>query len=197
MFYADWGSELPRPRRRHVGAGLCFSLLAGLVVCQPLMVFPGITGATRSQVIAAESPMKTVLAADIGKSVQIIGRLGRPLGELVTLRGSWRFPEKIMKDMAPSFRVLSVNGKQLKDPVEFVANGFFYPVVSHVAEIPWDEGKVWEVRGYETGEFRVTPREVARDTPEDPNPGPPQQQPRPFKFGFYTHFVYSRYKLVR
>jgi hypothetical protein len=49
----------------------------------------------------------------------IIGYLGRPLGEVVTIRGSWHAPPKLAKDPAPIFLVTHLNGKPITPPLEF------------------------------------------------------------------------------
>jgi hypothetical protein len=149
--------------------------------------------------IGGESPVRKVLATEIGARVQIIGRLGHPLGTFVTLRGTWRFPKEWAKDMAASFTVSSVDGKLLREPVEFVAPEFFHPVMRHVQEIPEDVERgeeFWEVRGYETGEFLGTPEAVLRDVPKD-RKGPIRQEAPPHAFGFYTRFLYSSYGLAK
>ena len=47
------------------------------------------SGAAPAGPIEVQPPVQKVLASDIGTRVQIIGRLGYPLGELVTIQGSW------------------------------------------------------------------------------------------------------------
>ena len=41
---------------------------------------------------ATKPAVQQVRATDIGKRVEILGLLGRPLGELVTVRGVWDYP---------------------------------------------------------------------------------------------------------
>ena len=150
--------------------------------------------------VEVQPHVQKVLAADIGTRVQIIGRLGYPLGELLTIRGTWHFPEALLKDMSSSFRVLSVNGKRLNEPVEFVSMRSFHPVTIELQQIPEDIERgeeVWEVRGCETGEYLGTPAEVLRDVPKKTRKRPIQQQPAPVAFGFYTRFRYSSFKLVK
>ena len=81
------------------------------------------SGAAPAGPIEVQPPVQKVLASDIGTRVQIIGRLGYPLGELVTIQGSWirprGLPNQPPKDDTPYFSVTSVNGKRLETPVRF------------------------------------------------------------------------------
>ena len=49
--------------------------------------------------------MMKPLATEVGKSVQIVGRSEYPLGELVTIQGTWVFAEGFPppKDDSPRF----------------------------------------------------------------------------------------------
>jgi hypothetical protein len=83
------------------------------------------SGAAPAGPIEVHPPVQKVLATDIGTRVQIVGRLGYPLGELVTIRGTWIRPRGLpnapVKDDAPYFTVTSVNGRKLDAPVSFDA----------------------------------------------------------------------------
>ena len=148
----------------------------------------------------SEPPMRKVLATDIGTRVQIVGRLGYPLGELVTIQGAWIRPPgppgMPVKDDSPRFTVTHVNGKKLETPVSFDA--FLFSEAWGVEEIPRQEGPVWEVRGCETGGFRGTPREVWEDASKGPS-RPPAVQHRSDAYGFkfYTGFIYSSSKSLK
>ena len=63
--------------------------------------------------------MLTVRAQDIPEKVQIIGRLGQPLGTLVTISGQWISPGLRVKDPSLVFRVSLVNGKEIKGIDDF------------------------------------------------------------------------------
>ncbi len=86
------------------------------------------SGAAPARPIEGQPPVQKVLVSDIGKRVQIIGRLGYPLGELVTIRGAWirprGLPNQPLKDDTPYFSVTSVNGRRLETPVIF--EGVFF-----------------------------------------------------------------------
>jgi hypothetical protein len=69
---------------------------------------------------------RMVLYSDIPEKVQIIGKLGRPLGELVSVRGTWREYTWAKPGATPPkpglpelFVVDQVNGRRLDRPAEF------------------------------------------------------------------------------
>ena len=87
---------------------------------------------------------------DIPERVQIIGKLGQPLGQLITVRGKWTasFPSK---PASPVFMVNQVNDRHLDPPVEF---DDVEPVWRKYAEFTRNTvGEEWELRGVETGGF--------------------------------------------
>jgi hypothetical protein len=103
---------------------------------------------------AQEKVIKTVKASDLIKKVTVIGELGHPLGEVVTIRGKWR--NDLDKGGEGScFVVTHVNGRKLDREVKF-----WEP---HV--LPWKErykgtgmdpirpstGEVWDLSGFESG----------------------------------------------
>lgn len=103
---------------------------------------------------AQDKLIKMVKASDLIKKVRIIGELGYPLGEVVTIQGKWR--NDLDKGGEGScFVVTHVNGKKLDREVKF-----WEP---HV--LPWKErykgtgmgpirpsiGEVWDLRGFESG----------------------------------------------
>jgi hypothetical protein len=69
---------------------------------------------------ASKPAVQRIQASGIGDTVSIIGRLGYPLGELLTIQGEWDVPEAIkrgelVKDaQVMLFIVKSVNGKKLE-----------------------------------------------------------------------------------
>lgn len=149
-----------------------------------------------------------VNASDITKSVQIISRLGQPLGSLLTIRGQW--VEKLSNmDRGPFFRVDEVNGKKLPRPVELRFLHPFWndgegrgPKVGEdwtwKSEFEGDvpalepmDGDKWEMTGAETGETtHYFTEEVWGST------GSLRPQSSPFMEGFYTTFRYLTIKIV-
>ena len=151
-----------------------------------------------------QAPIPTkVLAAEIGSSVQIVGSLGRPLGEWIVIRGAWSFPKEMRKRMEPDFVVTSVNGTRLEKPVSFGATFF---IALRPNEVPQEEGHVWEVLGFETGGFKGIPHgDPARKTSKVADPVglgkgwqdvPVETGAAPFRFGFYTEYRYRSFKIV-
>src|SRR5262245_53336621 len=56
-------------------------------------------------------PQQRVNVDEIGGSVVLIGRLGKPLGEKMTVRGQWVPAPQRAKDNSPRFNVTEVDGK--------------------------------------------------------------------------------------
>ncbi len=132
-----------------------------------------------------DQKMVSVKAEDISKTVQIIGRLGQPLGSLVTIRGAWVSPGNRAKDRSLQFHVSHVNGKELAEKVK-LAPGQISAIFSRGDRCrgrgpkpgePWDwkydfaghtpppertEGEVWEMLGVEMGFFDQYSAEAAQ-----------------------------------
>lgn len=117
-----------------------------------------------------DNRVKEIAASEVGKSVQIIGRLGRPLGQLVTIRGQWR---DVRAKHDTEFIVESIDGNKTARAIEFV-DWDVSPVLSRNGKATgkstdkWEwkfdwhgplpspieaDGEVWELIGVETGGF--------------------------------------------
>lgn len=119
--------------------------------------------------------------ADIPEQVQIIGKLGQPLGQLVTVRGKWTTPFP-SKPALPVFVVDQVNGRLLDAPAEFDE---VEPVVGDGGEVGRRVvGEQWELRGVETGGFVGFSDKVWNELGEPPMQKPPR--------GFLTRFCYVK-----
>jgi len=108
----------------------------------------------------SEPHVSVVRAEDIPDHVQIIGSLGRPLGEMLVITGHWWEPgrKRPVKDMQLRFQVTDVNGQQLEKPVLFRRELVEFVDVGSDKSIPKPEhGAVWELRGVQTGGFRDLP----------------------------------------
>jgi hypothetical protein len=112
-----------------------------------------------------DQPMISINAKDIGKRVTIIGHLGKPLGELVNVRGSWhdqrrRMGRRPLKAPKMLFVVTHVNGELLETHATFER-----VAVSHRGEKPPEplHGVVLEMRGVERGRFMGLPAKVYRE----------------------------------
>lgn len=106
-----------------------------------------------------------VSVAEIGRTVTLVGRLGRPLGTMLSVRGTWRLPEGRSKDNSLSFIVSHVDGQKLESPVAFHINDMsVQDARGRNAKPPLDEhalldGETWTLRGYETGRVTRIPAE--------------------------------------
>jgi hypothetical protein len=123
--------------------------------------------------------------SDIPGKVQIIGKLGVPLGELVTVRGRWTAPFPSKPTFAV-FMVNEVNGRPLDPPTKFDE---VEPVFGKDEEVTKRAvGEEWELRGVETGGFVGFSDKVWEELGQ-PSAGRP---PR----GFLTRFCYVKARRV-
>jgi len=96
--------------------------------------------------------LRTVNAADLGKSVKIIGRLGKPMSEAVAIEGVWLF-DRGTKASPYVFHVTTVAGKPLETPVEF--NQVVVTLDSvRVTDEDSSLGETWSCVAVELGQFR-------------------------------------------
>lgn len=115
----------------------------------------------------------------IGTAVTLVGRLGKPLGTKLQLRGRWkvlqvqRVPNYVRSPVR--FIVFEVNGNQLAESVEFgydqvKADFVEWPTSDHRA-VPTRtnampskpkrlDGEEWKITAYETGSFIAVPNEA-------------------------------------
>ncbi len=128
------------------------------------------TGRAFSKAAAKESSHthQKVKVDDIGTAVSLTGRLGEPLGSMLTVSGTWGYPSLRVKDYSVRFSVTSVNGKQLARPVMFpvhavhVSKDGVSAVPPHARHKELD-GVTWSLRAYETGRFTTVPAEYWRE----------------------------------
>jgi hypothetical protein len=109
-----------------------------------------------------------VRVAEIGEGVMLIGRLGVPLGEMMTVTGTWGHPDQSKgptKDYSLLFRVSAVNGEALKERMAFHVGDVVAVFKGGKDAIPrWQDhdkldGVTWTLRAYETGRFTRQPDE--------------------------------------
>ncbi len=113
----------------------------------------------------SKKPTQEVQVVDIGGSVKLIGRLGKPLGSEIAVQGRWSLPKGIAKDWSPRFTVTRVDGKLLDKEVEFnVAVVKVLEKDLYTSAIPSQEnrntlnGKEWTLTAYETGRIGIVPQ---------------------------------------
>ncbi|HUY90676.1 MAG TPA: hypothetical protein VMV10_18215 [Pirellulales bacterium] len=118
---------------------------------------------------AAEADGKIRISVEeIGKTADLIGRLGKPLGTWVTVKGKWALPKKVVKDFSLRFTVTHVNGAKLEKAVEFHVTQIMAVDRRGKSIMPKPEnrrkldGQTWTLNAYETGEFHITPPEYYR-----------------------------------
>jgi len=156
--------------------------------------------------------MTTIRAQDIPKTAQIVGRLGHPLGSLVTVRGQWISPGTNLKDRL-QFHVMLVNGKQPAEPIELdemqvekifplhKAGRKTKPGESWDWRFDWREsesppvpkdGETWEMMGVETGAFEDYSAEAWKEIGGGGRVAAP-----PYRKGFYSRFEFITVKIVK
>jgi hypothetical protein len=100
---------------------------------------------------------------DIGKTVTLVGSLGKPLGTMMEIKGIWRYPGPRVKDDIMRFMVDHVDGNALETPVEFSAAQITAISKDGKQAIPnYEErrkldGVPWTLRAYETGRINIVP----------------------------------------
>jgi hypothetical protein len=143
------------------------------------------------------SMARTVASCELMTRIRIIGLMGHPLGEMISIEGVW-YSRPRSKDGNARFRVMRINGVQLKRPVDF-GPGLVSPldrqgygpnrILEHLKEIEPEIGDVWELRGFETGAVRGLSGQALKEL------GLAVQQP--YSNAFVTEFRYVRATLVR
>jgi hypothetical protein len=128
--------------------------------------------------------------SDIPKRAEIIGKLGLPLGELVTVHGGWTAPPP-QKAALPVFVVDRVNGRPLDPRGEFDDMEPVDPTLRDDEFAKREVGEGWELRGVETGGFVGFSEEVMAST------GLPPMQPGPHgSLSFQTSFRYVKARRI-
>ena len=136
---------------------------------------------------------RTVRVSDIGDSIILIGRLGKPLGEKMVIRGKWSLPKESVKDSSPRFTVTSVDERSLETPVEFNLGQMRLLTTNHRDAKPKQEdwksldSVEWQMTAYETGYSGATPDEYREENPVFPQSAKP----------YYTRWFTSELVAVR
>ncbi len=162
-----------------------------------------------------DKPITSIRAEDIPEKAQIIGRLGKPLGDLITIRGKWIKPGRQAKDRSLTLHVDRVNGKALEAAIEL--HSLQVRTISLLRHErgrkprpgePWDwhfdlkgtelpptrsDGEVWEMAGVETGEFDTDSEDAWREI----EISSALEQSPPHEEGFVTRFKYIAVRSVK
>jgi hypothetical protein len=96
-----------------------------------------------------ETPTKS-LAVDELSNAKVVGRLGQPLGTIVTIEGVYDVPKKITKSFGFTMVINSVNGKELKTSVAFERHTW-EPYLDQYKAVRG--GNAFRLVGYETGAY--------------------------------------------
>jgi hypothetical protein len=120
--------------------------------------------------------------------VQIIGKMGHPLGQFVSVRGTWEPPATSKPDSSPTFVVDQVNGRRLDAPVEFTVVEPVSESIKDAAFATRELGTLWELRAVESGGFEGFRDEVWQELGLPPS----SHKPR----GFITKLYYTKVKRI-
>lgn len=150
---------------------LVFALAAGCVAIAAISALQ-----QRSPADQTPPPMQASVD-DIGKNLILVGRLQKPLGTMMTVRGRWRIPDGVPKDASPRFTVSHVEGKRLDQPIEFhIAQLSVFTKRGASAIPPHDrqsdlDGVEWTLWAYEIGSVELYPEDFWKAVPPMPEPG--------------------------
>lgn len=150
------------------------------------LVYPTIILLITSVGMPAEqkSEVRMVKCSDIPENVQILGMLGHSLGEIVTVKGTWKTFEE--KPAPPCFVVESVNGSPI-DPARNFEK--IEPISGKAGDVDKrNDGEKWELRGVETGGFSGFSDKVIKEIGQDGMDLPSR--------GFLTHFCYVKARRI-
>lgn len=157
---------------------------------------------TRSRMLREQR--KRVWHSEIGHGVEIIGSLGKPLGEMMTVQGRWVDPpwvEEAVKngdqflDDPADFVVDRVDGIALDRPItlsRYALEYFARRLNSEPDPLDHTQTVTWELRGFETGGYRALPELAVSEYYRAGTHPIPFKQPlsNVRGFGFYTNFVF-------
>jgi hypothetical protein len=134
-----------------------------------------------------KSPPTDVCVDEIGKGVRLIGRLGAPLEQMITVEGSWSYPPGNPKEGSLIFSASSVDGKALEKPVQFYAG--LVDVVQQGKKVTPNGGEKWTLRGFETGQYHYQGKTPAEYYRESGKPAPETMQAAVWMRPFTSNLV--------
>jgi hypothetical protein len=113
-------------------------------------------------------PRQSLNVTDLGTDFELIGRLGRPLGTMMTIKGTWGYRDQSkgpMKIHDLLFSITEIDGIPCKHPL--ILDVWSVHVIDKQKKslIPPQEkhgdldGVTWELRAYETGRHYSMPQE--------------------------------------
>jgi hypothetical protein len=133
----------------------------------------------------------TVRADDLcNGTCVIVGRLGKPYGEVSKVRAVWEVEKAPEKPKGPSLRITHIDGKKLDSDHQVVVEDLLYVKwCKKDREMSWDrihdgqvvEGRVFESGGYLPSEYPLPVQEILGM--------PPVQSPYGFAFRSFLYFI--------
>lgn len=130
-----------------------------------LLLMLGLGVVALPQLSSGEEPTKPkqVFAKDLDDgSIQIIGLLGKPYGEIIQIRGVWEAPTKRnFKNDYPNLRITHLDGERLDHDHEVLISAMYVHRLEFDQDAkPWQPGDVYEGRVFESGAYIRNPGKV-------------------------------------
>ena len=119
-------------------------------------------------VAGGQRPRQSLNVTDLGTDFELIGRLGRPLGTMMTIKGIWGYPDQSngpTKVYDLQFSITEIDGITCKNPLILDVWSVHVIDKQRRSLIPPHEkhgeldGVTWELRAYETGRHYSMPQE--------------------------------------
>jgi hypothetical protein len=112
--------------------------------------------------------LQSLNVSDLDTDYELIGRFGHPLGTMLTIKGTWGYPDQSngpTKVYDLQFRITEINGIPHTPPL--VLDVWSVHVIDKQRQslIPTHEnhrdlnGVTWELRAFETGRYSCMPKE--------------------------------------
>ena len=115
-----------------------------------------------------ESATRSISVSSIGSDIELIGRLGHPLGTMLSVDGNWEYPDQSngpTKVYSIQLRITHVNQTPLDSALVLDTGSVHVDRKDRTSAIPSHErhkdldGKRWSMRVYETGRLTKVPDE--------------------------------------
>ena len=113
-------------------------------------------------------PRQSLSVTDLGIGYELIGRLGQPLGTMLTVKGKWGYPDQSKgptKVYELQFTLTEIDGVTCKHPLVFDVGAVHVIDKQRNSLIPAQDkhrdldGSTWEFRAFETGRHTSMPQE--------------------------------------
>jgi hypothetical protein len=127
---------------------------------------------------------RNIKASELLNQVSVIGRLNRPMGTIVTIRGKVQKPGD---KYGSAFRVTHIDGIKNADPVDYMFLCWPSAIggLKALGSVDITDGDVWELRGFEIGYWEGLPADVERERGMTTNDFPMEGFPFNAKFCYF------------